>query len=175
MKKLFKLFSAILVIGLFAFFALGSGDDTATVTSGESTSAETTTSAAPITINPSEVLTTSTLKITYSECSVYTDYNEYLKPKDGCVVIKLSFNVENISSSDQFVSTYDFHGYADNTAVDEYLYADDSLSATISAGRSTSGSVYYQVPKDAQSVEVEYETNYWSGKKAIFTVPQGWN
>ena len=60
--------------------------------------------------------------------------------------------------------------YADDVAAEQYYYADDQLSATISSGRKTNGYVYFEVPKDAQNIEVEYETDFWSGNKAIFVV-----
>ena len=33
-----------------------------------------------------------------------------------------------------------------------------------------SGYMYFEVPKDAEKIEVEYETDYWTSNKAIFVV-----
>lgn len=88
-----------------------------------------------------------------------------------CRAIKLTFEIENISSTDQIVSVYDFKCYSDDVASSAYYYGDDGLSTTtLSAGRKATGSVYFEVPQNANSIDVEYETNYWSGNKAIFVV-----
>ncbi len=49
-----------------------------------------------------------------------------------------------------------------------YYSDDEDLSATLSAGRSTSGYVYFTVPEDAQEIEVEYTTNYLTEDKITF-------
>ena len=91
-------------------------------------------------------------------------------PKSGNKIVCLSFSVENVGSTDRHISYFDFECYADDAAAEAYYVVDDGLSATISAGRKASGNVYFEVPKDAQSIEVEYETDFWSGNKAIFVV-----
>lgn len=174
MKKFLSVIMAIMIISVFVVFALGSGDKTTSVSS-ESATQSTTQGIKKVTINPSETLTTDDLKITYSECSVYTGYNQYAAPKAGNVIIKLTFNVENSGSTDRFISAYDFKCYADDAAASDYIYGDNILSATVSPGRKASGSIYFEVPKAAANVEIEYETNYWTNNKAIFVVPEGWN
>ncbi len=48
---------------------------------------------------------------------------------------------------------------------------DDILSfGSLSSGRKISGYVYYEVPVNATSIEVEYETSFWTNKKAYFIV-----
>ena len=171
MKKFSTVICAVLVLATFAFFALGSGNDKNSVSSGEGDSAaKTTEGSATLTANVGDVLTTESVKITYVSCDEYKGYSEYTKPKDGNTIYKLSFSVENTGTSDRFVSSLDFKCYADNTAADDYIYADDILSATVSAGRSAKGSVYFEVPKSAEKVEVEYETDFWTSGKAIFVV-----
>ncbi len=170
MKKICSVFLAIFVLGVFTCFALGSGEDNSSVSSGEVENTSATQSAQALTANVGDTLTTETLKITYVACEDFTGYNQYAAPKNGNKIIRLSFNVENIGSSDRFTSYLDFTCYADDVAAEAYYYADDQLSATISSGRKTNGYVYFEVPKDAQSIEVEYETDFWSGNKAIFVV-----
>ena len=117
-----------------------------------------------------ETLTTNTLKITY-KTSAYDKGAEYFPAASGNKIIKLTFEIENISSTDQIVSVYDFKCYSDDVASSAYYYGDDGLSTTtLSAGRKATGSVYFEVPQNANSIDVEYETNYWSGNKAIFVV-----
>ena len=78
--------------------------------------------------------------------------------------------MKNNGSTDFYISSFEFNCYADDAAAEEYYVADDIISATLSGGRSTSGYVYFEVPKDAEYIEVEYETNFWTSKKAIFVV-----
>lgn len=169
MKKIISVLLSILILCLFTCLALGSGEDNASVSSGDST--ETVTQGEQkLTANVGDTLTTEALKITYTDCKDYTGYSQYSAPKNGNKIVCLSFTVENIGSSDRHISYFDFKCYADDAAMESYYAIDDGLSATISAGRKANGNVYFEVPKDAQSIEVEYETDFWSGNKAIFIV-----
>lgn len=42
------------------------------------------------------------------------------------------------------------------------------MSATLSAGRSTTGFIYYEVPADAAEIEIEYTPNVFSDRKIKF-------
>lgn len=173
MKKAFSVFLAMLCVVLFAAFALGSGEDsTASVSSGsgETQAAETEATSETLTAHVGDTLTTADLKIMYVSCSDFTDYNEFLPPKDGNKIVKLTFDAENIGDTDCYLSSYDFTCYADNSAAESYYSGEDDLSATISPGRKATGSVYFEVPKNAETIEVEYETDFWTGNKAIFVV-----
>lgn len=117
-----------------------------------------------------ETLTTNTLKITYKS-SADDKGAQYFPAASGNKIIKLTFEIENISSTDQIVSVYDFKCYSDDVASSAYYYGDNGLSTTtLSSGRKATGNVYFEVPQSANSIDVEYETNYWSGNKAIFVV-----
>lgn len=163
----------IAVILIFSLFAIGSGSDKASVSSDSaSDNNKTTTQKAdePVKVKVGETLTTNTLKITYKS-SADDKGAEYFPAASGNKIIKLTFEIENISSTDQIVSVYDFKCYSDDVASSAYYYGDDGLSTTtLSAGRKATGNVYFEVPQNANSIDVEYETNYWSGNKAIFVV-----
>lgn len=117
-----------------------------------------------------ETLTTNTLKITYKS-SADDKGAQYFPAASGNKIIKLTFEIENISSTDQIVSVYDFTCYSDDVASSAYYYGDNGLSTTtLSSGRKATENVYFEVPQNANSIDVEYETNYWSGNKAIFVV-----
>ncbi len=121
-------------------------------------------------IRVGEMIDVNGLEITYVSGEEYTDYNQYLPPKEGNIIVKASFNAVNNSSSDRMISVYDFECYADGVATEAYYGTDDALSATLSTGRSGSCNVYFEVPEEAEKIEIEYEVNFWSGKKAIFLV-----
>lgn len=173
MKKFSPVFGIIAVILIFSLFAIGSGSDKASVSSDSaSDNNKTTTQKAdePVKVKVGETLTTNTLKITYKS-SADDKGAEYFPAASGNKIIKLTFEIENISSTDQIVSVYDFKCYSDDVASSAYYYGDNGLSTTtLSSGRKATGNVYFEVPQNANSIDVEYETNYWSGNKAIFVV-----
>lgn len=172
MKKFTSILCAILVLSTFTFFALGSSDDKSEVKSGDDAAVENSDGVKEsneLTANVGDTLTTNTLKIAYVSCEDFTEYSEYRAPKDGNKYVRLEFAVENTGSSDASISVYDFKCYADDVAVEKH-YEDDDLSASLSSGRKATGAVYFEVPADAEKIEVEYETSIWSGKKAIFVV-----
>ena len=169
MRKFISVLLCVAILCAYAVFAVGSGSDDASVSSDDSSTQSTAPSETYVKVKPGEVLTANDLKITYVSCEEFKDYNQYLGPKEGNKIIKLSLNVENTGSSDRYISVYEFECYADNAQMDAY-YEDDDLSATLSAGRTAKGSVYFEVPKNAEKIEVEYETDFWSSGKAIFEV-----
>lgn len=171
MKKILSIFMAILVLATFALFAVGSSDDdSASVSQGEGTTAnDTATSNGNVTVKVGDVLKTSNLEITYNECGEYKGYSQYSPPKDGYKYIYIDLAAKNIADSDSYISYFEFNCYADDVAMESH-YEDDGISATLSAGRSTSGKVYFEVPKDAEKIEIEYETDFWDEQKAIFVV-----
>ena len=129
-----------------------------------------------------DVLETDSLRITYMASGVYKSDNQFYKPAKGNQYIFMRFYVENIGSDDETVSYFDFDCYADGYTCDNFYGADDSLSAELSPGRTTVGAVYFEVPKDAEEIEVEYEIDFWADEKVKFIyegnkdsgfVPQG--
>ena len=116
------------------------------------------------------------LKITINDANLdFTEYDdEYglYTPEDGMKYIMVSFTFENIGDSDEYVSIYDFACYADNTACEQAYLPDGSafMNTNLSPGRNVSFSTYYTVPIDAQSIELEYETNLWTGEKATIVI-----
>lgn len=116
-----------------------------------------------------DVVETSDLKISFLSVSEYKE--EYLEPKDGCVYYRMEFEFENIGDSDTTISSMmNWTCYADDYSVDQAWVGDDQIDATLSPGKKVKGGVYFEVPSDANSVTLEYETNFWSEDKVIFIV-----
>ncbi len=173
MKKILAVLLSILVLASFTVFAVGSGDaDSASVSKSDGASPPDSENAESkdLSVSVGDVLTTSNLEITYNESGEYTGYSKYLAPADGKKIIYIDLTAKNIAESDAYISYFEFSCYADDVAAEAYYGADDGISATISSGRSTSGRVYFEVPKDAESIEIEYETDFWDNQKAIFIV-----
>ena len=107
--------------------------------------------------------------IVYVSSGDYKEDNQFMQPGEGNKYIFLNFAFINTSDkSDSTISFYSFECYADGYNCEAYYGGDDDLSATLSAGRSTQGSVYFEVPADAAEIEIEYEPNILSQKKIVF-------
>ena len=175
MKKISSILALLLVISLFSFMALGSGSDSSDASVSDddvkiSDTAEDTSKESDMQrVEVGKTLNAGGAKITYKSCELYTGYDKYFAPKDGNEIYMLSFDVENTSDSDILVSSYDFECYADGVQCEQY-YMDDEISADLSPGRKGTGVVAFEVPKGAESIEVEYEFDMWTDGKAIFVV-----
>lgn len=118
-----------------------------------------------------DIVQTSNLKISFISSSEWQSDNMFVEPKDGYVFYKFEFEFENISDHDQYVSSGDFECYADGYSMDKSYYGDDTLSiTTLSSGKKVKGSIYFEIPKDSESIILEYETNFWTENKVIFVI-----
>lgn len=111
------------------------------------------------------------IKVIYKDCYEFTDYNQYNAPADGNKIICAEFEFENIGKSDTSVMYTDFHGYADGYEVNQ-SYAPDGtgldFSVKMSAGRKGTGKIAFEIPEDAQEIEIEFSPNMFSSDKVIF-------
>ena len=148
-----------------------------TTTTKRSYSANTTTTTAKQNVtqyvHQGESITINGLKITYKSCEEWYGYNPYLGPASGNKVIRVFFVIENVSSADISTGYLDFDCYADGMSTDNYIYGlDNALDGyvNISSGRKTQGYIYYEVPDDAEEIEIEYDVSYSNNKKVIFVI-----
>ena len=83
-------------------------------------------------------------------------------PGEGKKLISVSFDYENISDDDVYVGTTDFKCYADNAECDnEYISKeDDFINTNLSPGRTVSFTLFFKVPTDAKSIELEYSGTF---------------
>lgn len=118
-----------------------------------------------------DIVETSDLRISFLSAGQWESGNEFISPKEGNVFYRFEFEFENISNSDQTISSMmSWNCYADDYSMTQSWAADDILDATISPGKKAKGAVYYEVPEDAESIVIEYETNFWTENKVIFVV-----
>lgn len=110
---------------------------------------------------------TNDLIITFSSAKLTLDDVAYQSPDDGNAFMKLDFEFENISDEDQDISGYDFSAYADDYAVD---YIDSTFDTTLSPGKKTKGSIYFEVPMDTNVFDTEYSTSYYGNSKVKFSI-----
>ncbi|MBQ0059317.1 MAG: DUF4352 domain-containing protein [Lachnospiraceae bacterium] len=176
MRKKSKSLAAVLCLAMFAAMAMGSGSSSSSEPSkvgevkaeSEAVSEE---AAAPVEekteYHVGDILSANDMEIVYAASGEYVEDNEFMQPADGnkLVFIKLAF--ENTGSSDTTVSSLLFEGYADGYNVEQHFTGSD-LSATLSPGRTTEGVIVFEVPQDAQQIEIEYETNVFTSDKIKF-------
>jgi hypothetical protein len=114
------------------------------------------------------------VRITFTECGEYTEYDDWSKPADGYKVVYAKFDIENVGDSDIYVDYTDFNGFADNQSVNQYYsfdsskYGESGFGADLSAGRKGSGTVMFEVPNDAAEIDFEFSPSIWSSKHVIF-------
>ena len=119
-----------------------------------------------------ETYTSKKESITFVDCYEYQSDNMFLQPKDeNYRFICLKFEYTNLDKYDAFISSSDFNCYADGVACDGQYLFDDTLSATVSTGRKAVGFVYFEAPRLANVIEVEYGVDLLynlTPKKVIF-------
>ena len=112
------------------------------------------------------------LKISYLKCDTnFKKYNEYSAPSKGNKVVSATCKMENVSDTDQYISTIDC--YADDKKCDSFYGVedyDDPFFNSISPGRSVEGTVYFEVPSNAKNVELEFENSVWTNDKVVFVI-----
>ena len=120
--------------------------------------------------NVGGVATAENLKITFLSAERYVSDNQFIQPKESYEYWKFEFIFENISDKDQSISSMvNWECFADNVKVDQkWLDNDYGLNATLSLGRQAQGAVYFEVPQDAQKIELEYDINFWKNDKIVF-------
>lgn len=112
------------------------------------------------------------IKITLKSVDTnFTDYPSYAIVDDDCTVLKADFEFENMDEYDNTVSHSYFECFADKFSCDEFGYMEDSyFYETIEPGRKAIGSVYFEIPKDADNIEIEYEPYSLFEQKVVFNI-----
>lgn len=180
-KPIYKKWWFWLIIGIVIVSAISSGgNDTDTPSgttppaisqTGDSPAQTETTAPSDPYYRPGDMIDANGLKITYVKAEKHEESNQFLQPEDGYMYVKLYLSVENTAGTDRYISSFEFDCYADGKKQESYYSSNESLEGgTLSSGRSTEGYIYFTVPTGAKDIEVEYETSFWTDKKAILKV-----
>ena len=175
---------SIVAIVIFLLFVLAVGSSGNSANQGEaqktgtveqqqveSTQEETKEEENQSTFSVGDIVETEDLRISFISAKQYTSDNEFIQPKDGNVFYRMEFEFENISDSDQTISSMmNWECYADDYSVEQSWIGDDSIDANLSPGKKAKGAVYFEIPADAESIVLEYETNVWTEGKIVFVV-----
>lgn len=74
----------------------------------------------------------------------------------GYKVVKMTLDLDNTSDTEWYVNFMNFSCYADGYEMEYHQGLEDTLDAAMSAGRKAKGDIYFEVPVNAQEIEVEY-------------------
>ncbi len=135
----------------------------------EATTETTTESSGEEVFEVGDIIETKNLKISYLSCGEYISDNQFIQPEAGNKFVFFELEFENISDSDESISSMvGFSCYADNNSCDQKFLIENDLSASLSPGRKTKGKVCFEVPENAQVIEVEYEENIFKSDRIVF-------
>ena len=116
-----------------------------------------------------ETVTTDDMEIKYLSVKDYKSDNEFMQPKKGYKYIKAEFEFVNKSKEDDLsASTLSFSCNADDYEVETVYMDDNELDADLSPGKKAKGPIFFEVPKDAKSIEIQYESDWWDSIKFTF-------
>ncbi len=109
-----------------------------------------------------ESATIDDIKITLTSVDKdFKDYYSYASVDDDYTILKADFELENVGDYTEYVYYSDFTCYADQFSCDNFTYVEDGyFSESLSSGRKTVVSVYFEVPEDTDSIEIEFEPSY---------------
>lgn len=162
----------IAIIIVIIAIASGGNKNTSKTTLNSGTTSETPQANTKTSFNVGEIWESTNHAIKYVSVDAdFKGYNQYADIKAGHKVVKADFEAENLGSTDFYFSAYEFTCYADGYDCESFWSVDESgFSSTLSTGKKAKGSVYFQVPANAEHIVIEYEDNLWSSNKIEFVV-----
>lgn len=125
-----------------------------------------------------DTLTDNELKITLNNALTYSEIEGVLSgvPEDGKEYLVFFFTVENIGDEDTYISTYDFDGYVDDTAIDESVILGtidgyEEIGGNLAVGKKANGYLAFEVNTNWKKFDVHYKNDYLdSSDSMIFEV-----
>jgi len=116
-----------------------------------------------------ELFVNEELTISYLSSGEFTSSNPQIQPEEGYKFVYCQFEVLNTSSGDKYMSSLDFEGYADGADCRPCYGRTDDLNAILAAGESATGTICFEVPKNAVAIEFEYVIDSWTSKRVVFS------
>lgn len=125
------------------------------------------------TFNVGELFESEKVNISYLDSGDYSSDNMFIEPASGNKFIYIDLSIQNTGDTDLSIGSASFTCYADNTKCSQSVVtADDQMDiiATVSPKKYLKGKIYFEVPKNSQNIEVEFETSFWTQDKIYFVV-----
>ena len=105
---------------------------------------------------------------TYTEIAdeYYTD-----TPEEGKIFLVLFFEVENVSTEDDYFNWLNFESYVDGYNHAQKMLMNkpdgvDTLTGDVAAGKKLKGHLAWEVSPEWSELEVSYKDSLWTGNKA---------
>ena len=99
----------------------------------------------------------------------FKDYYSYAYVEDDCRVIKANFEFENTGEYNEYVSYSDFECFADKFECEEFYSVEDAFfHLSLEPGETGVGTVYFEVPEDAEKIQIEFSLILYDNNKVIF-------
>lgn len=125
------------------------------------------------TFNVGDLFESEKVNISYLDSGDYSSDNMFIEPASGNKFIYIDLSIQNTGDTDLSIGSTSFTCYADDTKCSQSVVtADDQMDiiATVSPEKYLKGKIYFEVPKDSQNIEVEFETSFWTQDKIYFVV-----
>jgi len=98
----------------------------------------------------------------------YKKYADYDAPPKGFTYYCVEVVAENVTSDPKGLFRSEFICYADGKATEQKLFnSDDFIWGDVMPGEKAGGKLYFEVPKGAKKVKVEYKNNTFDEKEGI--------
>lgn len=110
------------------------------------------------------------LYLSYTSCSPDDSDSEFIRPAEGSSFVTLTLKIENLLDEEVDTGIYDFQCFADGQLCRTVLFRDDPLTGPVAPGHSTEGTVTFEIPDAAETVEAEYNCYDITSKPVILTV-----
>ena len=131
---------------------------------------ETTTSETSEIVGIGETVSIDNINITLLSMDYnFADYYSYAYVEDDCRVIKANFEFENTGEYNEYVSYSDFECFADKFECDEFYSVEDAFfHLSLDPGETGVGTVYFEVPEDAEKIQIEFSLILYDDNKVVF-------
>lgn len=110
------------------------------------------------------------IQITYVDWDENEGDGEYFFPQDDYIFVTCEFEIQNNGEDAGYMTSYDFACYADGYNCEQKFFERDDLAADLTAGAVATGTVTFEVPEDADVVEVELVSQAWTSDRVVFSV-----
>lgn len=152
--------------------SLNAGVETISSESSESKS-EDTSNASETVFGVGDVYESDDIKIMFLSCGDYSVENQFMQPESGNKYIFAEFSIENTGESELSTGSFLFDCYADNTECKQPIISgEDMLTSitSISSGKNTKGKIFFEVPNNAEKIQLEYKINALTDEKIYFNI-----
>lgn len=116
-----------------------------------------------------------TLKSAAKYDAIKGEYYDDEPEEEGNEFVVLFFEVKNISNESQYISDYDFTGYADDIQVERgysfnKIEGYSELGGSIAPGKITTGYVIYEAPRGWKKFEADFldDVDFYNETEVIF-------